>query len=205
MRQAGCDRIAFGLESANALTLRTIRKGHTMETVERILRDCQALGLKTVLNTMVGLPGESRADAMETLDFLRKNKDSFFETYTEVFRLEKDSDIYNRPEAYGITFDKGRSAPFDNSIDFRNAEGKLQSDEALRLADENVYSYYKEHPASAYVRKSIRSLTQAYPEPSVFAAACRFPFFGSAARTVTARNIAWDILEPVPAPGERLP
>ena len=198
MREAGCDRIAFGLESANELTLRTIRKGHKMATVKRILEDCHALGVKTVLNTMVGLPGESREDAMDTLAFLRENQDRFFEAHVEIFRLEKDSDIYNRPEAYGISLDKSRSAPFDNSIDFRNGEGKLQSDEALELANRTVYSYYREKPGSAYVRKSMRSLTHAYPEPSVFEAVCRFPFQG-VSRAVTARNVAWDILEPVEA------
>ncbi|HOM07166.1 MAG TPA: radical SAM protein [Syntrophales bacterium] len=69
MREAGCDSISFGVESANRGILRTIRKGITPEEVVRAVEMARAAGLLVHCSFIVGLPGETRETLAETASF----------------------------------------------------------------------------------------------------------------------------------------
>ncbi len=72
MKKSGCSTIDFGLESASPRILREINKGIDLDIVQRILRDCSAVGIKVYVNCMVGFPTETQSDAEETVAFLDK-------------------------------------------------------------------------------------------------------------------------------------
>ncbi len=199
MRDAGCDRIMFGLESVDPCTLSTIRKGHDRATVERILDDCQRLGIRPVVTTMIGLPGETRQQAMQTIDFLRQRAEQLQEAFVDVFRLERDTAIFDHPEQFGISIDKEAIPPFDNAIRFRNVAGALQSDQALELANHTIYAHYAENPGMLWRRKSIRCLTdaQAFDRPSRFAARCDLDFGALRYQErLEVEHSGWDFLHP---------
>lgn len=69
LRRAGCHTIMLGAESANATTLTAQSKGLTPETVEKGVRTAKEAGLRVLATFILGLPGESRADCVKTINF----------------------------------------------------------------------------------------------------------------------------------------
>jgi anaerobic magnesium-protoporphyrin IX monomethyl ester cyclase len=68
LKAAGCDLIRIGVESGSERVRREIMgRGMPQERIERVFADAEAVGLKTWSFNMVGLPGETPADAEETL------------------------------------------------------------------------------------------------------------------------------------------
>lgn len=68
LKTAGCDLVRIGVESGSERVRREIM-GRAMpeEKIRRAFADAEAAGLKTWSFNMVGLPGETAADAEETL------------------------------------------------------------------------------------------------------------------------------------------
>ncbi len=66
MKEAGCSTISFGVESANREILKTIKKGITLEKVERAIKMCSEAGIQPHVSFILGLPGESPASLRET-------------------------------------------------------------------------------------------------------------------------------------------
>lgn len=64
MKQAGCKRAGFGVESGNQAVLDSIKKQQTLEDVRRAFRQAKAAGLQTMGFFIFGLP----ADTEETMD-----------------------------------------------------------------------------------------------------------------------------------------
>ena len=60
--------VEIGAESSHDDTLRIINRGHTWECVEKSVRRCADAGLHVGLHLICGLPGESEADMLLTVD-----------------------------------------------------------------------------------------------------------------------------------------
>jgi anaerobic magnesium-protoporphyrin IX monomethyl ester cyclase len=69
MKRAGCQLVAFGLESGSDEHLRAVGKGATTEQGRRAVRAAHAEGLSTVGYFMLGLPGETEASLDQTIRF----------------------------------------------------------------------------------------------------------------------------------------
>ena len=69
MEEAGCHAIGFGVESANAEILKTIRKGITTEQVISAVKMCNDAGIMAHISFILGLPGETPETLKETVDF----------------------------------------------------------------------------------------------------------------------------------------
>ncbi|MGC9311461.1 MAG: TIGR01212 family radical SAM protein [Sediminispirochaetaceae bacterium] len=59
----------LGLQSAHDVTLRRVRRGHTVRQFEQAFQLLRDAGLKITVHLIFGLPGESRGEIMETVDF----------------------------------------------------------------------------------------------------------------------------------------
>jgi radical SAM superfamily enzyme YgiQ (UPF0313 family) len=75
MKEAGCDAICFGVESANASILKTIKKRITIEQVLTAVSMCFDAGITPHASFILGLPGETPETLKETTDFGRRLKD----------------------------------------------------------------------------------------------------------------------------------
>jgi anaerobic magnesium-protoporphyrin IX monomethyl ester cyclase len=75
MRQAGCDAICFGVESANAGILKTIKKRITTEKVLAAVAMCLDAGITPHASFILGLPGETPETLKQTTDFGKRLKD----------------------------------------------------------------------------------------------------------------------------------
>ncbi|HEU4505255.1 MAG TPA: radical SAM protein [Nitrospira sp.] len=106
MRDAGCLKIVFGLESFNQRIMDFMKKGIQQEWVRRIASDCVDLGIAVHCYIIVGFPTEKEEEALETMNFIIENKklnESYgFSCQPCLFDLEKEAPIMSDPGGYGI-------------------------------------------------------------------------------------------------------
>ena len=74
MREAGCIRINYGIESGNPSILRIIRKGITLEQAEKAVALTNKVGIETVAYFILGHPYETRETIRDTINFAKKLK-----------------------------------------------------------------------------------------------------------------------------------
>lgn len=106
MRDAGCLKIVFGLESFNQRIMDFMKKGIKQDSVRRITEDCLDLGLAIHCYIIVGFPTELEEEALETMSFIVDNErlhSSYgFSCQPCLFDLEKEAPIMSDPGGYGI-------------------------------------------------------------------------------------------------------
>jgi anaerobic magnesium-protoporphyrin IX monomethyl ester cyclase len=71
-RDAGCWAVLFGAESGVQKNLNTIRKGITLEQVQKTVRAAQDVGLRVSTPFLFGIPGETFEEGLETIEFAVK-------------------------------------------------------------------------------------------------------------------------------------
>ena len=72
MRSAGCSGISFGVESGNQKILDGASKQAKVEDAAKAIHAAKAAGIKTYCAFILGLPGETRETAMDTIRFALK-------------------------------------------------------------------------------------------------------------------------------------
>ncbi|MFH1018357.1 MAG: radical SAM protein [Pseudomonadota bacterium] len=72
MKEAGCVRVSFGVESGNPHILSTIGKQVTLEGISRAFQLCRKVGIETCAFFIMGLPGENETTMQDTIRFARK-------------------------------------------------------------------------------------------------------------------------------------
>jgi hypothetical protein len=106
MRNAGCHKIVFGLETFNQRMMDFMKKGITQENVQRICSDCVDLGIAIHCYVIVGFPTETEEEALETMNFVVENQKlnaSYgFSCQPCLFDLEKEAPIMSDPGGYGV-------------------------------------------------------------------------------------------------------
>ena len=147
MRDAGCLKIVFGLESFNQRVMDFMKKGIKQEWVRRIADDCIDLGIALHCYIIVGFPTEKEEEARETMNFIVENERLHglygFSCQPCLFDLEKEAPIMSDPGSYGIRRIMRPSAE-DLSLGFfyEVSEG-MTPDEAERLY-QHVYEKVSE-------------------------------------------------------------
>lgn len=69
MARSGCWNLLYGIESGNQHTLERIKKGFTLDQAVETVRATKEAGIETTGSFILGLPGESRPDVLETIAF----------------------------------------------------------------------------------------------------------------------------------------
>jgi len=72
MKQAGCNTIMFGIESANESTLKEYNKNTKVEQMLNAVKICRKYKIQVVGTFIIGLPGESEEQIMNTIEFSTK-------------------------------------------------------------------------------------------------------------------------------------
>jgi radical SAM superfamily enzyme YgiQ (UPF0313 family) len=68
-REAGCWAMLFGVESGVEKNLRTLRKGITLAQARNAVRWARQAGIRVQTTFLFGIPGETYAEALRTIDF----------------------------------------------------------------------------------------------------------------------------------------
>lgn len=62
--------VELGLQTIHEKTAAFIRRGYRLSCFEEAVKHLRSLGLETVVHTILGLPGESTEDILETMNYL---------------------------------------------------------------------------------------------------------------------------------------
>ena len=72
LKEAGCLRIQYGIESANPETLKAMNKGITVEESIRVAKLTKKAGIEVFADFMLGYPGETKKQILNTINFAIK-------------------------------------------------------------------------------------------------------------------------------------
>jgi len=116
--------LCFGIDSFSNNVLKKMRKRYLVEDAVRILKSCKKNGIKTIVNIIVGFPGETEKDFEETLLGIEENIyliDEFGSI--NLCDVNEMSDLCNQPDNYDII---AYSGPFSfNKWHTRNNDNNL--------------------------------------------------------------------------------
>ncbi|MBI2571610.1 MAG: radical SAM protein [Candidatus Schekmanbacteria bacterium] len=99
---AGLEELWMGLESGSERVRSLMKKGVETRIVERILADAVRLGIRVRALCMVGFPGETAAEARQTLAFLAAHASELTSFSLTPFMLMTRNEIAAAPEAFGL-------------------------------------------------------------------------------------------------------
>jgi len=100
---AGCKNLIFGLESYSERVLECMNKGVHPDVISQTLRQCREAGLAFNLQFFFGFPGETEAEATNTMEFAAGQLHGAATLSFGQFRLQRGSAIARNPAAFGIT------------------------------------------------------------------------------------------------------
>jgi len=81
MKQAGCYRITFDIESGNENVRKFIRKEHSLSYVKEIIQFANRIGMLTICTNIIGFPYEIKQDVMDTINFAKNSGTDFAAFY----------------------------------------------------------------------------------------------------------------------------
>ena len=102
LAQSGCRMLQLGLESGSQSVLDRLGKGVRLESVARILKNLAAAGISSFVYIMLGTPGETEADAEQTLAFLEAHAAEIGFLNLAIMNLPRASGLLDNPQQYGI-------------------------------------------------------------------------------------------------------
>jgi hypothetical protein len=120
LSRSGCRCLRFGLESACASTLKTMRKATRPEPAASVLDACKAHGIRTGVMLIAGFPTETQTELLQTYDFLVDHHHQVDFIGIHPFSLVPGSPMARDPASFGLYLRPGApvlttSLPFTNT------------------------------------------------------------------------------------------
>jgi radical SAM superfamily enzyme YgiQ (UPF0313 family) len=107
MKETGFNNVSLAVESASPKVLEIMKKGETIATIEKAIRDSIDVGLEVTLFFVIGTPGETIDDVKTSINFAKKFPiDARFYNLipypnTELFDIvDKSGSFITQPEVY---------------------------------------------------------------------------------------------------------
>jgi radical SAM superfamily enzyme YgiQ (UPF0313 family) len=109
LKESGCEAIDIGIQTLNETIRKNMLNRHeTNSDVEKALNSCKKYGLKTHIDHIVGLPGETEQDLIDACKFYIKHKpDRFTYYYLSYFPKTEIIKIANLTEEKISMIEKG--------------------------------------------------------------------------------------------------
>ncbi|MEM7538776.1 MAG: radical SAM protein, partial [Chloroflexota bacterium] len=149
MSEGGCRMILFGLESASEAIMDQMIKGTQLEHMHRILEESTEAGIWNHTFFFFGFPGETMADAQETVNFLYQHKQHINSAALGTFLMERYSPAHRFPKSFNVKRvieppDKDLAIYFDYEVESGMNEqmAELIMDKFLETLPDKRYPQY---------------------------------------------------------------
>ena len=103
-KKSGLSHVSYGLESASPRILKMIGKRFTPVLAERVVRDTKKAGIRTDVNIIAGFPEENENDIVQTINFLKANKEFIDEIFFHPLVVSRGCSYYDNRSKWGIEF-----------------------------------------------------------------------------------------------------
>lgn len=100
MREAGCEGVYIGMETANETILRNMNKSSQKKDYRKAIPLFKKAGIIMFISLVVGFPGETVETFQETMDFLEETTPDFYRPQT--WYCEPQTPIWQQREKYGL-------------------------------------------------------------------------------------------------------
>ena len=134
LKESGLTMIMWGVESGNDRVLKLIRKGTNVKDVEKVLENSRTAGIRNITYILFGFPGETKEEFLDTIEFLKKNKENIDLVSTSIFGLQYGTHAYTNSEEFGITIIEEERTVLEPRLTYTVKNGLTQK-EAARLKD----------------------------------------------------------------------
>jgi anaerobic magnesium-protoporphyrin IX monomethyl ester cyclase len=103
LKKSGCGALIYGVESFSDNVLKYMRKLSTKNTAEMVIRDTYRAGINVYINIIVGFPGETEDDFMETYETIKRVRKYITEiSAVSVCLINNNSALDKHYKDYGI-------------------------------------------------------------------------------------------------------
>jgi anaerobic magnesium-protoporphyrin IX monomethyl ester cyclase len=137
LAQSGCFRVWIGAESGSQRVLDAMDRRVDADKVRTMIQAAQAKGIQAGTFIMLGYPGETEADIIETVDHLATSAPDLF-TITVAYPI-KGTALYEEVEAK-ITTDLSWEERSDRDLDFPRTYPRRYYDHAVRWVFNEVHA-----------------------------------------------------------------
>jgi radical SAM superfamily enzyme YgiQ (UPF0313 family) len=129
LKKAGLQSVAWGIESGSQRVLDFMEKGTTVGKTEQVLKKAKELGIINMVYIMFGLPTETKEEFMETISYLKRNKENIDLISTSTFGLQQGSRIFSMPDAFGVKeIVQNERTMFTSKISYSPTSGLTQEE-----------------------------------------------------------------------------
>jgi radical SAM superfamily enzyme YgiQ (UPF0313 family) len=137
---AGLRVLMWGLESASQRLLDLMCKGTKAEEIAAILDSARKAGVWNLLFLIFGFPTETKAEWLNTLDFVDSCRESIHALSRSRFILLAGSDVFANPERYGIKriIDRPKRDPVSIAYDYEAKEGLTREEITVMLRESSA-------------------------------------------------------------------
>lgn len=144
MGKSGCKGLYFGVESGSQRMLNFMKKGITIEQVEKVFNWCNKLDIETHASFVVGVPTETAEERKKTIEFSKKIKATTcgFNVFvgipkSELYDYVLDKRLYEFIDDRGLLYLRGHDKLVDKFY-FGNPTAKIPYKDLKRMAKAKI-------------------------------------------------------------------
>lgn len=146
LKEAGCFRVWIGAESGSQKVIDLMDRRVDVNQVREMIRQTRKQGMEAGTFIMLGYPGETEEDIIETVEHLKQSNPDFF-TITIAYPI-KGTSLYQEVEAKQTkTLDWQQST--DRDRDFERAYSRKYYDYAVRWVTNEVNAFKNKNGKSS--------------------------------------------------------
>jgi radical SAM superfamily enzyme YgiQ (UPF0313 family) len=104
MKRAGCDMLHIGMESGSDKVLKLMGKGYTTALAWEVFSRIHKAGIRFNTNVIVGFPGETTADFLDTVRMVRRLKRYRINPVPATLGIHPGSYLFDHMDELGLHF-----------------------------------------------------------------------------------------------------